>query len=309
MIYSYTRFRNSILGFIIGDALGVPYEFTSKEQMDAYPATDMIGFGVHPVPKGSWSDDSSMMLITMEWLINLKKNNISIYNVGYDELLDLKKRWKKWFIDGYMTPNGECFDIGRQTRLTLSEPQLYNKVSLDPDGQGNGALMRILPFAWLSSVHNGYIDAVEYVMYKTCEITHGNSTSNYFVKRYADDLYNAATDSSLKVRLEMLNGTFDPKSVKSSGWVKDTYECVQLGWLASKSSKDPIESYKKAVLFAVNLGEDTDTVAAITGGLVGASFDKNCLPFDWISNIIKLDVIEDIITEFYELLIKPGIVE
>lgn len=309
MVYSYTRFRNSILGFIIGDALGVPYEFTSKEQMDAYPATDMIGFGVHPVPKGSWSDDSSMMLITMEWLINLKKNNISIYKVGYDELLDLKKRWKKWFIDGYMTPNGECFDIGRQTRLTLSEPQLYNKVSLDPDGQGNGALMRILPFAWLYSIGNGYTGAVEHIMLKTCEITHGNCASNYFCKQYVEDINDALNDCLFSISLNVSNGVVNTESVKSSGWVKDTYECVTIGGLLSRLVKDPIESYKKAVLFAVNLGEDTDTVAAITGGLVGASFDKNCLPTEWVSNIIKLDLIENIISEFYELFIKPGIVE
>ena len=308
MTYSYTRFRNSILGFIIGDALGVPYEFKAKELMDACPATDMIEFGTHWMPKGSWSDDSSMMLITMQWLIDLKKWKTPIDEVGYDELLDLKNRWKKWYVNGYMTPSGRCFDIGRQTRLSLLEPELYNKISLDPDGQGNGALMRILPFAWLIAINNGHIEAVKYLMYKTCEITHGNAASNYFCSKYVEDINDAINDCLFTVELAVMCGVVGDSPVQSSGWVKDTYQCVRIAGLNSKSINDPIESYKKAVLFAVNLGEDTDTVAAITGGLIGASFNENCLPVDWISNIIKLDMIEGIISEFYELLIKPGIV-
>ena len=290
------RFRNSILGFIIGDALGVPYEFSSKELMNAHPAKEMIGFGTHPVPKGTWSDDSSMMLIIMKWLIDLNKKSVAINKIGYDELSDLKSLWKNWFHNGYMTPYKECFDIGYQTKITLLEPELYCKHSLDSDGQGNGALMRILPFAWLLTDDDDYNEVVEHVMLKTCEITHGNFVSNHFCRKFIRDVRNARGD-----RISMIDEI--QQEPNSSGWVSDTYKCVMASSLKSLYFKDPIEAYKNAVLFAVNLGEDTDTVAAITGGLVGASFNSYCLPYEWEQCIPKLDMIENLITEFYNIYI------
>lgn len=62
------RYIGAVLGLVVGDALGVPVEFKSRVKLKANPVTDMIGFGTHNQPAGTWSDDSSMAIATMEWL-------------------------------------------------------------------------------------------------------------------------------------------------------------------------------------------------------------------------------------------------
>ena len=61
---------DGMMGLVVGDALGVPYEFRSREQMKAESATDMIGYGTYNVPAGTWSDDSSMALASLDALRN-----------------------------------------------------------------------------------------------------------------------------------------------------------------------------------------------------------------------------------------------
>ena len=95
--------RNSVLGLILGDALGVPVEFKGRHELDRNPVRDMIGYGTNNKPLGTWSDDSSMALITLESLIK-----------GYD-LEDIMKGFCKWLLDGYMTPYGKTFSIGKTT--------------------------------------------------------------------------------------------------------------------------------------------------------------------------------------------------
>lgn len=64
----FNKYLGAIFGLIVGDALGVPAEFKSRANMKDDPVTDMIGYGTHNQPAGTWSDDSSMVIATMEWL-------------------------------------------------------------------------------------------------------------------------------------------------------------------------------------------------------------------------------------------------
>ena len=66
--------ENGILGLVTGDALGVPVEFKSREELKINPVRDMTGFGTYDVPAGSWSDDSSMALAELASLVELKKS-------------------------------------------------------------------------------------------------------------------------------------------------------------------------------------------------------------------------------------------
>ena len=77
---------NGIMGVVVGDALGVPVEFCSREELKASPLTKMEGYGSYDVPEGTWSDDSSMTLCTMDSLCR-----------GYD-LLDMMQRFCAWMI-------------------------------------------------------------------------------------------------------------------------------------------------------------------------------------------------------------------
>lgn len=253
------------------------------------PAVGMKGFGTHHQPIGTWSDDTSMMLILMEWLTNLSRRGITFDKIGYHEYLELKNTWVQWIMSGHMTPHGEAFDYGLQTKAALCNPVLYNEASLNPDGQGNGALMRVLPFGFLFAKFKES-DSIIHVALKTCEITHGNMMSNYYCLKFIEDMFGAIVGGCVY-------NTKDLSEANGGGWVKDTYRSAFI--CASIEDRDPIERYKKCVLQAVNLGGDTDTIAAITGGIVGACYDEFCIPHEWLKHIVQLDRIEYIIRDFF----------
>ena len=58
-----SKLFDAILGLAIGDALGVPYEF---KQRGSFICSDMVGYGTHNQPEGTWSDDTSMTIATLE---------------------------------------------------------------------------------------------------------------------------------------------------------------------------------------------------------------------------------------------------
>ena len=168
MELSDTLMRNSILGFIIGDALGVPVEFSYREELRESQVTDMIGNGTHLQPKGTWSDDTSMILATMQAIIN-----------GYS-LEELCNQFIRWGVYKEFTPHGEIFDIGGQVKRALNN--MINGVEPLRCGgtnylsNGNGSLMRILPFIFSLSHTDNIIDRYKIVA-KASKVTHGHIIS------------------------------------------------------------------------------------------------------------------------------------
>ncbi|MBR2024612.1 MAG: ADP-ribosylglycohydrolase family protein, partial [Clostridia bacterium] len=132
------KIKGIIFGHAVADALGVPVEFKSREYLRKNPVTDMMGYGTYHQPKGTWSDDTSMTLCTLE----------SIAKYGEINLPDIMESFSKWRCFGYMTPNGDCFDIGNATYSAISN---YLEGKSFPYGEnnefsnGNGSLMRIIP--------------------------------------------------------------------------------------------------------------------------------------------------------------------
>lgn len=309
----FNQVRNSILGFVIGDAVGVPYEFKSRAYLKDNPATDMIKYGTHNQPIGTWSDDTSMMLILIQWLIDCKKKGLQFDQYGYDEYKALKDTWRKWKNKGHCTPHGECFDIGGQTRRALEAVELFSDISLDPTAQGNGAMMRCLPFALLNNKQhsNEYLYAMHQVLRMSSKLTHGSAVSNCYIKDYVNVvsmLMNLSNSSEFRIT-EELPGLNNGHVVETYRSVADSlalndYGHEHLGKYILPIQyifNNPTEYFKEVVLYAINLGEDTDTVAALTGGAAGAMFTgENDLPQDWLSKIVKLDDIENLIKLFYE---------
>ena len=134
--------KNILLGLAVGDALGVPAEFKSRETLKKNPVTEMTGYGTHNQPPGTWSDDSSLAFCLAESLCE-----------GYN-LKDIADRFIKWHDEAYWTPYGEVFDVGIATRKAIQRL----KEGIDP-GQaggnteydnGNGSLMRIMPLLVLT---------------------------------------------------------------------------------------------------------------------------------------------------------------
>ena len=128
---------NGIMGVVVGDALGVPVEFSSRGELKINPLTKMEGYGSYDVPEGTWSDDSSMMLATLDSLKN-----------GYNPV-DIMEKFAEWLVDGKYTPFGEAFDVGRTCLKAimgyLKNPDITKCGGTGEHDNGNGSLMRILP--------------------------------------------------------------------------------------------------------------------------------------------------------------------
>ena len=304
------RYIGAVLGFVVGDSLGVPVEFKSRAELKANPVTDMIGFGTHNQPTGTWSDDSSMVIATMEWLGEMEKA-IPDYTL-------LMEKFSNWLMYGDYTSYGHSFDCGISTSRAImnygrgmNPLQCGGKTDYD---NGNGSLMRILPVAlWNSSNLAGEkVEGVEFI-FDVSVVTHAHVRSKIgcliYSKMIADLLYSQGEDkidvlkkslSNCKKYLESIEdnqtayeiGKYDrlwnlemfqelnEDDIKSSGYVVDTLEAAVWCFLNT-------DNYKDCVLKAVNLGEDTDTVGAVAGGLAGLYYGLEEIPEEWLNFLPK----------------------
>ena len=101
------KFYNGIMGLVVGDALGVPVEFKKR---DTFTITDMTGYGTYNQPPGTWSDDSSLTLATLDSMIKL----------GKVDPADIMQNFFHWLNDGMFTPYGKVFDVGGGTRRAIA---------------------------------------------------------------------------------------------------------------------------------------------------------------------------------------------
>ncbi len=295
--------RNALLGLVVGDALGVPAEFKSREKLKHKPVTDMTGYGTHDQPPGTWSDDSSLTLCLAEELI-----------AGYD-LTRIGQSFVDWLYHQRWTPHGTVFDVGNTTRQAIA--RLKNGVAPDLAGDweetsnGNGALMRILPLLFYIK---DFTAAKRYqITREVACLTHGHVRSSLACFYYlelagaidegADKLvaYRKANQALQQIILllninpheaalcdRLLTGKIQElkeAAIQSTGYVMHTLEASVWCLLTT-------DDYEAAVLQAVNLGDDTDTTGAVTGGLAGLLYGADTIPEDWLKAIARLDEIE-----------------
>lgn len=303
---------SGIMGLCVADALGVPVEFSNRESLRRNPVTDMRGYGTYNMPPGTWSDDTSMTLCLVDSLIN---------GLDYG---DIMSKFLSWADEAKYTPYDEVFDMGIATRKALmrfaqgGEPLKCGGRS--EHDNGNGSLMRILPLAFfLYSIYGSNVSESPKAMdiiHNVSSLTHAHKRSQIACGIYisvacmlidgADltasiehGIYNAFEyykehdefTSELTHYERIINvKEFSDNSedyIRSSGYVVDTLEAAI--WCLLNTN-----NYKDCVLKAVNLGEDTDTVAAVAGGLADLYYGYDSIPEQWLSVIAKKDHIEDL---------------
>ena len=316
------RIKAGIIGFVIGDALGVPVEFIGRETLKRNKINDMEEYGTHNQPKGTWSDDSSMMIASIDGLIDS-----SLPDLDY---VDIMKNFLKWKIDGKFTPFNHVFDIGNTTNYALMQYQRNinngkeNDIicgTSDISSNGNGSLMRILPISiYLYTSNIDYKDNKYFeIISKVSGMTHSHIYSIlgcYIYSIYVSELlkgndkyvaYHNLQNICSNINIDGIEiynriikndiSKLKENEIKSSGYVLDTLEAAIWCLLTTNN-------YKEAVLKAVNLGEDTDTVAAITGGIAGILYGYESLPNKWINDIQKKEYILELTNSFVNKLLK-----
>jgi len=304
------KVMGGLLGLAVGDALGVPVEFTPRSQLKKKPVTDFRGDGTHGQPPGTWSDDSSLAFCLAESLCR-----------GFD-LRDMANRFCRWLDEGYWTPHGRVFDVGSTTEKAIRRlKEGVNPVEAgarDEDSNGNGSLMRILPLAY-------YVEKMsrpeqfELTHQVSC-LTHCHPWSQMACGMYIqfavnllrgqepEEAYKGMADEAIKYYsrlpyrcelphfariLEANIQELPEESINSSGYVIDTLEASLWCFLNSKS-------YEETVLKAVNLGDDTDTTGAVAGGLAGLYYGLAAIPERWLNSLARKDDIMDLAQRLYK---------
>lgn len=300
-----------IFGVCVGDALGVPAEGRSRASLAAEPITGLTGGGAHDQPPGTWSDDSSLALCLTESLCD-----------GYS-LADIGERFVRYLREGYWTPHGKAFGVGATTRRAI---QALAKGGTHPENagprgendNGNGALMRILPLAFtlrglpfeerfkrtaqVTSLTHGHMRSivasvifVEVAM----NLVEGRSPAEAFTRMRKSVSKNLAAEGEVKtfdrILLDGDLAKLPERDIRSSGYVLDTLEAALWCLLTE-------DNYSATVLKAVNLGGDSDTVAAVAGGLAGIADGYKGIPKKWREKIARHAEIAALAERFFATL-------
>ena len=305
----HDKVLSTILGGAVGDALGVPVEFKKR---DSFRITTMTGYGTYNQPKGTWSDDTSLTMCLIDNLIEKQ-----------DEY-DLMQKFANYWSDGYWTPYGEMFDIGiatseaiRRYKIGLPKEEWGGKGEYD---NGNGALMRIAPLAFTLCYESSFIKRKEEIE-RIAHVTHRHVRSTLGCIIYVELLIRLlhgdepfeAYEKAVNLCQKQLTGTeYEAEftayervlnlslphaarnEIGSTGYVVSSLEASLWSFLQS-------DDYKEAVLTAVNLGEDTDTIGFIAGTMAGAYYQLDGIPEEWVCQLAKKEELEKACKKFADI--------
>lgn len=300
-----------LFGLSVGDALGVPVEFKSRQTIAQNPVSDMTGYGTYHLPAGTFSDDSSLAFCLAEALIH------------QFSLQQIANNFVAWLNNNYWTARGVVFDVGIATRQAIKRlqngcrPELAGGMEISDNG--NGSLMRILPL--VVYIQDKEIDRRFQITKEVSSMTHGHIRSVIacfyyleFARQIIKGIDKFTIYKSLQTEISdyLHSLSIDPAEIKlfdrllasniyelaekeifSTGYVLHTLEASIWCLLTTGN-------YKSATLKAVSLGEDTDTTGAVPGGLAGLLYGYDTIPKSWIDKMARRDDIEDLAARMQE---------
>jgi ADP-ribosylglycohydrolase len=304
-----SRIVGGLYGLLIGDALGVPYEFHGPRDI---PPREQIEFDppagynrahrtVHP---GTWSDDGAQALCLLD----------SLLERGRFDPQDFADRIVRWHDDGYLAVNGIVFDVGVTTSNAISALKHGEQPLLagpsDEYDNGNGSLMRVLPLAlW----HRGSDTELVSDAHDQSKVTHGHPRSLACCALYclwARNILNDAAHSwdsavstltqiysnnpVLSTELTTISDSVNSARPKGTGYVVDS--------LASAKSVQSAGSYEQIVKAAIALGNDTDTTACIAGGIAGMIYGIEGVPTRWREHLRGQELVKPLLNRLIETL-------
>jgi len=272
--------RDQVLGMIIGcavgDAYGAPYEFMSPE--DVRPAKGYITGGTHDVTIGEWTDDTAMMVATMDAYITHQEFDAQA----------IANNFKLWKSTGKFGTRGYVFDIGQTTaqaidRITDDTPYASSAHTF---ASGNGSIMRVAP-AIAANFNNPARAIGEAVALSL--ITHGNSDTITYISAFTDEVIRGT-----KNPVNKLLRHYDVYQTYNTGSIMHSYNVAHLA--AHYGS-----GFEGALMEAAKLGYDTDTNCAVTGMLVGSYMGYESIPKRFLKDLQQHDMLLDMANKMYDI--------
>ena len=306
-------FENALLGFAIGDAFGLPYEFLDREKVRKISGDAIMSGGFHNMPAGTWSDDTSLVIATIDSLI-------SVSSINYD---DIMKKFSEWLTQSKYTPFGKCFGVGNTTNNAINR-YIKGVIALNCGGKdfydnGNGSLMRILPISLYCIFNNYSLEQQAQIINNISSLTHAHEISKMGCLIYTEFLkeiiisknkslalkkicnvdyakfYSESTIQCYKKLLSLNFENINDQKINQSGYVVDTLEAVIYSIFRGTD-------YKNTILTSVNLGYDTDTVSALAGAIAGIIYGENDIPEDWIIELQKEEYLRSVAKNFSDFI-------
>ncbi len=269
--------KGMLWGLIVGDAFGSPIQFTGK---DGHPwITEMVKCPVFNLPAGYWTDDGSMALCVMDSFVR---------KGGYD-LADIGQTFVRWLHEGYLSSkDGQAFDVGGATYsagLALRRGSLVNG---SEESQGNGSIMRFAP-SYLIARALGRPE----LLHEVSDLTHASRRVRQVADRFASVLDEHMSGTRTAARSEYRTR----EEVNNSGWAVSTLEAAL--WAFNTT-----ESFEDALVAAVNLGGDSDTIGAVCGQVAGAYYGFESIPDRWVKAVKTWQKVDERIERFLDALEK-----
>lgn len=308
------KWLDAVMGVATGDALGLPVQFMSRAAIAKNPVTDMMVCDLDLGPTGIWSDDTSMTMAMLD----------SIKGLGRVDVQDIMECFVDWLFNAKYCSVGEPIDIGATCYDSIN--RYYNNRDVITCGKtgeyanGNGSLMRNIPISlfYAEKVRNGEaaVDKAIRDIHAVSALTHNHLRAcmacgmDFFLvyavlyeegslaerlqkgidagfKFYGADPANhreMAHYDNLMYISELAE--FPESKIRSTGYVVDTFEAAIWSLVTT-------DNYRDAMLKAVNLGDDTDTIAAIAGGLAGLYYGYDSIPEEWLSELVRREWLEE----------------
>ena len=285
----------ALVGLAVGDALGTTLEF---ERRDIHPLhTEILGGGTFQLTRGEWTDDTSMALCLADSLLA---------NDGF-EPSDTMNRYIRWMNNGENSVRGKCFDIGCNTRWALRRYEREGDPFCGdsrPESAGNGSLMRLAP---VPIFYCRNLNRSKEVAILQSRLTHAADEALEACEFFAELLYESINGFSKQevLRTRKWHGCPAIADIASGGWKSKTRDQIQSTGYVIHSLEAAVwcvygaNSFEEALIKAVNLADDADTVGAITGQLAGALWSCDSIPKRWLKVLQWKDHIEDLADKLF----------
>lgn len=270
----FNRFKGMFWGLVVGDCLGSPIQFTSK---DGHPhITEMVPCRTFHTPAGYWTDDSSMAFCVADSLVRLK---------CYD-LKDIANNFVRWYFDGFWSSLDEAFDVGGATAGACNKIRYRGLLKNGSESsQGNGSIMR-----FASSYIWNYGASDNRVLHEISDLTHDSHKVRETV-----DLMAQVCDEHIqggRTTVKSIYGTRD--EVNNSGWAVSTLQAALWAF-------ETTESFEEGLVAAVNLGGDSDSIGAVFGQIAGACYGFNAIPSRWVNAVKNKEKVNELIESLINL--------